>query len=270
MSKGIEYIYTTQEDFEKYSDSLIDDFFKKFDDPNLKGGDIQLLQLSSLKHVHESLHGIGISEKTIALIDRTVDSCYKTLKEKKSLRKYLSNLIKNESFLLEHSLLTGYLSSAMGFEMGWDARTTMDKLLYSALIHDIVFEKENLAEINDLTCKEYQNLSPAEKKQVENHPAEALKVLEKIEQMPIDMRNIIMHHHERPDGKGFPSKLNFQKFSPISALFNVAHHLAGYLFYNGCTTDTLLNFLDENEELYDKGVFKKAIKALQKCTGIIS
>ena len=78
-----------------------------------------------------------------------------------------------------------------------------DLLKTAGLLHDIGklgIPDEILRKPGKLTIKEYEDIC--------KHPIEGVKILEPIPRLRI-ISDIILHHHERCDGKGYPDRLSY-------------------------------------------------------------
>jgi response regulator RpfG family c-di-GMP phosphodiesterase len=76
------------------------------------------------------------------------------------------------------------------------------------------------------------------------------------------LEEILLNHHERPDGKGYPNAIPGNKIPPMACVFIVAHDLVDYL-QSGFAYPSIENFLKLNEKEYQAGNFRKIALALQ-------
>ena len=75
-------------------------------------------------------------------------------------------------------------------------------------------------------------LSPQDYKLLFDHSTLAAKKIELLPEIPPDVAMIVRQHHELPNEKGYPSKLSFNKITPLSSVFIVAHDLTHYILDN--------------------------------------
>ena len=80
-------------------------------------------------------------------------------------------------------------------------------------------------------------------------------------EIPPDVDQIIVEHHERPDGTGFPRGLFHSKVSPLSALFIIAHDILHYLQIN--QNVGMKEFIEARAEVYSQGSFKNIFKSIE-------
>lgn len=113
----------------------------------------------------------------------------------------------------------------------------------AALLHDI--GKISYPIINELegvkVSKEAMNL-------MVTHPVYGYKTCKKILELPEECCQAILNHHEQPDGKGFPRKVNGFKLSTADKVLSTANLFVNLIMknnYNGYFVPiTQLNFLN--------------------------
>jgi hypothetical protein len=90
------------------------------------------------------------------------------------------------------------------------------------------------------------------------------------EYIPLDVDIIIHQHHERPDGKGFPAKLNYMKINPLSAVFILAHEIMNFhKDHPAKATESggVKDFIKSLSIEYNKGYFKSLVQAMSESMG---
>ena len=80
---------------------------------------------------------------------------------------------------------------------------------------------------------------------------------------PNDLESIILTHHERPNGKGFPHSLTSSQLGALPSLFIVAHDLANYLWIREKSA-SIKEFVDLFKKEYLHDHFKKINLQLKK------
>jgi putative nucleotidyltransferase with HDIG domain len=90
------------------------------------------------------------------------------------------------------------------------AERELEVIKYAALLHDI-----GKIAIPDDIIKKPSSLTPEEFEQVKQHPIIGAKIIKEIDSLA-PMVPIILHHHERFDGKGYPDGLKGENI-PIGA-----------------------------------------------------
>jgi len=118
-------------------------------------------------------------------------------------------------FIYNHSTRVCYYSCAIACQLGLSSEQR-EKLYYAAFLHDIGklgIPHEIISKPDKLNREEYRI--------IKTHPLIAVEILSplKVDQ---DVLNAILHHHERPDGLGYPHQLHGNEIPLASRIIAVA------------------------------------------------
>jgi putative nucleotidyltransferase with HDIG domain len=105
-----------------------------------------------------------------------------------------------DSYTRRHSLTVSAYAGAIAGRMGVKASARRE-LMTAALLHDI-----GKIGIPDRILNKSEALTPAEFQIMKRHPRLAVEILSPMRDLN-GQRRIILHHHERYDGRGYPSGL---------------------------------------------------------------
>ena len=115
--------------------------------------------------------------------------------------KILQQLNQHDSYTFYHSCRVSAYAVAMCIEHCGDNHARLWDVAMGSLLHDVGYlslSAELLQRESSLEEKEWQ--------QVRRHPEEGMRVLQNVPLSTIT-RDMIMHHHERYDGGGYPHRL---------------------------------------------------------------
>ncbi len=82
-------------------------------------------------------------------------------------------------------------------------------------------------------------------------------------EIPPDVDLIILQHHERPDGTGFPRRADSGFISPLAAILIIAEDMVIEAFRKG-DAFSITKFYTEKLLEYNSGNFKQVLKILTK------
>lgn len=116
---------------------------------------------------------------------------------------------------LGHSERVAEYSVEIAKEMGMDKKN-VDNLKTAALLHDI----GKIGTYDEILDKP-QELTPSEYELVKKHPLKGITILEPIKKMGMILP-IIIHHHERMDGTGYPDGLKTEEIPLLARILSVA------------------------------------------------
>ncbi len=150
-----------------------------------------LADLESSYHLFTSLKADGKREKTEEVIG-SIESLYLRIFDSIATEVDLK-----DRYTKGHSDRVASLSLLLAKELG--LRTSILKtIVASALLHDI-----GKINIDDSILKKPDKLTREEFEEIKKHPALGVELLRQKE-FPWDVKPLILHHHERYDGRGYP------------------------------------------------------------------
>jgi HD-GYP domain-containing protein (c-di-GMP phosphodiesterase class II) len=202
-------------------------------------------------------------------IDKAVERIRASVEKETKIDQYLKTLKeKQDQFALftQKMNLTSLIACAMAKQLDWISKTTMDKLVYAAVLSDITLAvRPELLQIRNI--QEFEKikhtLTEEDQKIYLSHPKDASNLIKRyFNSAPPETNVLAYQHHELPDGTGFPQGLRAEKISPLSALFIVATEFSFY--YLDDDEPTMDDFLLKCHSRFDYMNFRKVIKALER------
>jgi response regulator RpfG family c-di-GMP phosphodiesterase len=135
---------------------------------------------------------------------------------------------------------------------------------YAAVLHNISLDnfyiKNEYRILNAIKMK--SPISKDEQAVVLNHVDESLKIAREWSHCPNEVLKIIEHHHEKPNGTGFPKKINGTQIDTLCAIFNVAHDVASILIEHKHGSNLKAIFEKLSEEYAGHAHFEEPLKIL--------
>jgi len=256
LDKGIETVYIDR----RYFNSVMKDAFAHLQEKLLAGrkkdSRIEFAGMP-FKVCFEGLNEIGIPEFTIEytnkIISETIHEFFKDEETKERFRSYCSL----QGFAVGHSLLIMYIAAGICHEAGLNFQNSMKKICTASFFHDYpLFETDASEDWLSLDQAKYPD-------HLFNPPAVAASFLPKTMEIIEDTAKIILEHHERPGGNGYPKKLNSYSISPLSCLFILSEEITFNLIRNDFDPERLRDFLGNIKEEYSSGNFSKFYKACE-------
>lgn len=149
----------------------------------------------------------------------TRDALKRSLDLRKSrleaLRALSSSVDARDRYTYDHSNRVSRLSALLAREMGF-SEATVEAIESGALLHDIgklSMDVEILSKPGPLDA--------AEMAEMKLHPLESAEVVSRVELFKGAV-DVVRHHHERPDGSGYPSGLKADQIPVGARILNVA------------------------------------------------
>jgi putative nucleotidyltransferase with HDIG domain len=161
------------------------------------------------------------TEALTPVVDQTIES----LARNNQALMTLLHMNNKASKLADHSFSVMCLCLNLAIELELSSEQIED-LSMAALLHDAGWQKLPLNLMGKRT-----KYSASETKLVQHHIKLGLDLLKKIE-LNSRVKTLILQHHERGDGSGFPQKLKQSQLDPLSAILipvvyydELVHHL---------------------------------------------
>lgn len=130
----------------------------------------------------------------------------------------LTQMTDQKTYQDQHAARVGWIAKQIGETIKLTPEQ-MDQLYYAAMLHDI-----GKTSINENIFRKKGPLTLEEQKEYESHVKMGSEWLANIEGFK-NIAEVVLHHHERWDGKGFPSSLSENQIPYLSRIISIANEL---------------------------------------------
>lgn len=266
IKKGVTYLYITAKD------SL--EFLKAYEENlnlmlSVKNGSPEE-QIAKTIDAFASIEGVskalGWSPEVVEAAKQNIDTALKILSKDAAIVQILNQKLadKNSPYSRHVSLQT-YLCCVFSMGMPWGGQAVQVKLALASLLHDLSVDESFYADIKNwnLRAADPKDRSP-EVVKYRMHPIEASKFIRNIKNLPPDIDQILVQHHEKKDGQGFPRALNATRISQLSVFFNIIEDLVEFIGDGTNVETSLTGFKIWGDCNYDTGHYKKTYDHIKK------
>ncbi len=218
------------------------------------------------KMIVEANKHFGWSESLSQLAKENISKTLAVMNQNAQLKKVVQKLkmdnMKNE--LPPHCYTLVFFTTSLLKELAWNSPSTVQKMTFACLLHDmdlteVMFSnKLDLIEKNKLSSEINQQANYL----IYNHTLQAAEFVHRWSGCPSDVDKIIVQHHEKFDGTGFPHKLNFLNIYPLAAVFIICEDMIYRKIYH--PEENLKDYLISKESYYNHGDVKKIYAAALK------
>lgn len=179
--------------------------------------------------VNSTFETISLStELDIDKIKGIVSSMVNDLIQHKDILVNLATIRAVDDYTFGHSLNVGVLSMITGISLGYTKNELLD-LGTGAILHDI-----GKTMVNNGILNKDDKLSEEEFNEIKKHTTYGYELLSKNLNIKDDISNIILYHHERFDGKGYPHGLkgkDIHEYARIASVSDVYDALTSNRVY---------------------------------------
>lgn len=172
----------------------------------------------TLDHLEETFAELSKGRKTsLQPLEQDVQKIVQEVHSHQELVIPIIQLKRHDDATFTHSLNVAIITTFIGKFLGLDEEQS--KILsLGALLHDLGKLRIPLEILN-----KPQSLTPKEWEVIQKHPVVAQQIVANIKQnLPKEIKNIILQHHEKLDGSGYPLHLEKRAISPLAQIVAVA------------------------------------------------
>lgn len=174
---------------------------------------------------------------------------------------WLTNMKERDEYTSIHCMNVCVMAVSFGQSLGL-SKTELEVLGLGGLLHDLGKMRIPLEILNKpskLTFEEFEVMK--------THPMEGYNMLKEQSDLPSEVLDIVKHHHERRNGKGYPSQLDgdqINNMTRIVAIVDVYDAITSDRCYHDAITpyDALKNMYEWVKEDFDKEMIEQFIKCL--------
>lgn len=264
--KGLQHLYITSEDSESYLKAFQENLKMVIESDKPASSELAVMSLESLEAVERIGSALGWTPPVLEAAKHAVHLAVKAVSRDASILKLFKQKLKDPSSKYSgHTSLLALLSCGICHTLGWTSESTQMKLGLAALMHDLTVDESAYNEIfvwND-AASDSQVKTP-EVIKYRNHPADAANLLLTMKSVPADVDQIILQHHEKKDGSGFPRGLISSRISPMACIFIIVEDLINFIEDSTDFEAKVQLFLKQRELRYNSGNFKKVFEAFKE------
>lgn len=262
--KRLEYMYVRREDAAYFMQAFTNELKELLAKPTVTLTEAEQVVESSHEAVTEMIARVGFSEEVREIAKASIELAVKAIGENPQLGKIFAQIKANrDKYTSGHSITLANVACCIAAAMDWVTKATYEKLAMAAFFHDILLKNDDLARIDSLDelQQKQADLKDEEIKAYRDHAINAANLVKQFKEIPADVDMIIIHHHERPGGQGFPRGLSDSQVGPLSCLFIIAHDLVDAMYVKGDDFNTK-DWLNTAKGKFHKGNYRKVVNSL--------
>lgn len=258
FSKKVHHLYITGQDAGEYIKNFEQNISLVLNNES-KESDLSVLTLESMENVQKFAQVLGWTPEVMNAAKHAVNLAVKAVSSEPNILKLVQQKLDNPaSKYSSHVGLMALLTCGFCYQLGWLSESTQMKLGLASLMHDIAIDEkkyENITNWNKAASDSQDKKSDIMK--YKNHPIDAAALVQSMRNVPADVDQIILQHHEKIDGSGFPRGLGQGRISPMACVFILVEDLITFLEDAPDFGENLNIFIQLRSSQYNSGNFKK-------------
>lgn len=260
--KGVNHFYVNRSELSLYSETVINTLTINVKSKKNNSDEIQKSQLNSkaLGILKKNILQCGMSESLVAATDEVVNLQLDLIKGTKGLNEFVEKFQIFNRASSEYVRIVNYIVYSILKDLTWDSESTIHRMSFATLLHDISlpdsFYKERFE-----TEEQINMLSSENKILYKKHPEESAHISKNFGQISGGVDRFILEHHELPNGKGFPKRLNYNNIHPLSAVLHLADFIADLMWEHEFNMKLVYENINNKRAFYQRGFYRKPYEA---------
>lgn len=262
--KDIQHFYVKRSEISLYGKTVLSTLTSLIKTKKKRIDELQKSQLTSkaIEVLKNNLLKCGVNEGTIKTTDEVVEMQLEIIISNSDLNNYLVKFQHFRKIYSDHTRIVCYIVTSMLRVLGWDSESTMHRMCLAAMLHDLSLPDEFLTRV--ITHDNLAQLDEKDKKTYFTHPELSSHLAKNFDQLAGGIDQIVLEHHELPDGTGFPKGLLENNIHPLSATLHLADLASDLLWEFNFETKMVKDKLRDLRPLYSRGLYRKPYDALAK------
>lgn len=213
--------------------------------------------VSLIKKLDSTIQQININNSLVRQnIDLITDELYRLVN--KNWQDLVSYVLMNDDIhctFARAGVSSALFSCILSNVLGFNERKTKN-LIIAALLHDV-----GMKEVPENILRKTTKLTKKEFEIIQLHPVRSAKFAENNLFYPKEIADIIIQHHERWDGKGYPEKLKENQIQDVSSVLAIADAFSAMISRKSYRNslggyEAIKKLLDINEQRFDSKILK--------------
>lgn len=265
LNKKLTHLYISAADAEIYLKSFEKDLTLIMSTEEFSEEEQLEVSFDSIEAIERLASVMGWTPEVIETAKKSVRMAIKSITKEQTIIKLLKKKFSNHSSeYSKHVTMLSMLSCLFSHHLGWVSEATQMKLAMAALLHDVTLDEEYYSDINRWNQRAV-NLADKSPETIKyrNHPIESANLVLTMKNLPPDVDQIIVQHHELKDGSGFPRGISYTRISPLTALFIITEDFVNFLENIEPLEEAIHSYISSREDVYTSGSFKKIFNGIR-------
>lgn len=262
-TRNIESLYVHIEDYQRFLTASIASATSVVGSGSKLKPETQVTVIQdAMISVYREISDIGFSDQSYARAKLVNHALMSYVKENASLAELIQKFGSAATSDVGHGMMVSMVSVMIGMQHEWVKPATLEKLSLGGFLHDVGRSKVP----HEILNKQISTLSRDERLIYESHVEAGVQILSKSKSVPDDILLIVLEHHERSDGSGFPKKIKDIFISPLARVVSLANAFVERIAEESRPLSPIeaMSIFEEFREARTHQFNRDAIKALGK------
>lgn len=267
-ANGISHVYVRAEDLVRCEHELETRLRDLLANPNLTSGDRAEIVHSAGSAVAREIMSSALSPESLTRAASLTDGIVEGVMNDPHIAGYVLQMAGHERATASHMQMVSTLAVVLGAEVYGENSDVLKSLALAGMLHDVgklSVPAEILHKPGALTEDEVQL--------IQQHPIESVRLIGEDPNVNNLVRRVILQHHERLDGRGYPLGLRECDILPYSRLLSIVdsfHAMIGPRTYRAAMSVDDANRVMGHQagKQFDADILERWIKVCDRHSGI--
>lgn len=229
--QGLKEFFIPKDYIQYFTTFVTNNLVEKLEREDLTLEDRILTTANAHEIVRDKIQQMGLDQAAIDLSDASINSMVKSVKHSPEVSNLLKFVFSNKvSYAYQHCHLLALMCHYVLSKQSWYKQEHLEILSFVSFFSDVTLKSHQQMQISALKELAESNLTDEEKRQVMNHAADAVAILDHHPEASEYIKTVLLQSHGTTDGIGFEENPT-EDLHPLSKVFIIAD----------CFVKTLLN-----------------------------
>lgn len=229
LEHGVSHVFVNSCDFQQCEQALEEHLTSILSNPALEPGDKATIAHTAGAAVARDLTEREITSDELGRVNNLVDALLASVLTDPHVSAHLVDMAGHERGTASHMFIVSSLAVMFGAELFGPKSDILRALGVAGMLHDL-----GKLSIPAEVLQQAAPLSRAQLEMIRQHPIESVRLIGEDPNVCAEARQMILQHHERIDGQGYPLGLNGRELmegSKVLSIVDAFHAMIGRRSY---------------------------------------
>lgn len=259
-SKGVEFLFILAEDYGKYAvylEALTDQLLETTNKFSLDETVVFLKEMVNYS-MFEIMVKINIDERVVTNAAKIVTGLIDNLKVEPKQMTRLVRLMASHPYIFKHSITVSIFSVLLAKASGMESSYNLNLIGLGAFLHDV-----GLSQLT-FDPDDQEVLTPEQRREMWRHPELGKRQLDHLKGMRSEILDIVLQHHEQPNGGGYPNGLRGAEIYGPAKIVAIADSFSSLIskrsFREAFSPEEALKVMSADVGKFDKDLLRTFIQ----------
>ncbi len=217
-AKEVSYVWVLRKDYFKLAHQAVSLAGVALSNKDMADSKRTVLVTMAARSLFRQVENQGVDLELYSNAQQVTEAVVGLMETHKTFGDLFASLATFSDQLLAHSVSVSFMSVLLGTKLGYEKKTTLEKLALAGLLHDVGLK----ALPAELVQKPMASMTSEEILLFETHSYRGQQMLTSLGVVPEDIVSMVYEHHENSIGQGYPQRIRDVKIHPMAKIIALA------------------------------------------------